>query len=216
MSSVREKLISYLAAGVSQSAAAEAVGVTPSYVTQLLDEEGVRSEIAAARGETLNKQLKQDELVERGEKAALEKLINMLPYAKSLGETAKVFSILNGAKRKAELARATEDNSTGLSVTITLPQAAALMLNINSQNQVVEIQGKSIAPLPSRELPKLADRLKQRMGESHVPALEAVPRKQHVEEFHQRQETADQAEATRKLSILDDHKLVLNGVQVVI
>lgn len=217
MSSVREKLINYLAAGVSQSAAAEAVGVTPSYVSQLLEEDGVRGEIAGVRGETLNKQLKQDELVEQGEKAALEKMIAMLPYSRSLSETTKAFATLNAAKRKSIEALGRDNNNSGIAVTIVMPQAASVMMQVNVDNQVVEIAGKSIAPLPSAQLPGLAARLKERLeGTVAVPPLPAPEPKPHVVEHQLRRESLDRVAAQQKLSVLDDHTMILNGVKVVI
>lgn len=214
--SIRDRLISYLAAGVSQSAAAEAVGVSPSYVTELLDQPGVRSEVAAVRGETLHKQLKADEKLELGEAKALEKMVAMIPYSRNLGEVTKTFAVLNAAKRKAAVLRGEESGASGVSVTIVLPKAAELMLQVNSQNNVVEVQGRSIAPLPSKELPKLAASLRQRASDQlAVPSLEA-PEPPHVVEHGLRREERDRVAAQERLSILDDHKLVLNGVQVVI
>lgn len=204
-SATRDKIISLLGAGCSQAVAAEAAGVTPGYVSQLLDEEGVRAAIGKQRAEVVGEQIKQDQTLENAEKRALEKLVLALEYETDTSTLTRSFAVLNTAKRKAQARQ--EDTQAGMTVNIVLPKAAMLMIQANAQGNVVEVNGKSIAPLPSRELPKMAERLQQRALEQQRP---------HVVEHQQRAASRDRDMAQERLSVMQDHEMVIGGVRVVI
>lgn len=208
--SIREKIISYLGAGVSQAVAAEAVGVTASYVSQLLMEPGVLEEVALLKAGKLDAAVKADATVEQGEKLALERAIKLIPYIRSAREAVAVYGTLNAAKRKAQEDRASEGAGNSLSVTLTLPKAGRIMIQVNTDNQIVDVDGVTTAPLPSKALPSMAKRLGVKLPQD-VTTVEALPsREQELAAASQQKDLA------RAHSILNDITTVIDGVQVVI
>lgn len=221
-SSTREKIISLIGAGVSQTIAAEVAGVTDGYVSQLLQEPGVLEEIAGKKSEKLESYLDTDDKIERGEKLALGTIVKKLesPFLK-LEEALKAFTILNGARKKSEEGKGVNAGQAAMNVTLILPKASRVMLTVNSENQVIDVEGKSIAPLPSKVLPVIARELESAravplLGNSgttrQVAAMvPVIP--PHVTELKEKVAGRDEQ---RALSIMQDIEMTINGVTLVI
>lgn len=202
MSSVRDKIIGYLAAGVSQTVAAEAAGVSDSYVSQLLEQDGVREEIASKKSVKLERHIEVDSSIEEIEKDALKIVASKLKFVNAV-EASKIFATMNAARKKADAGAI--GNSAGQvdTVVFVLPKAARTMIQINSDNQIIEVDGKTTAPLPSKVLPQLQKRLEQQKT-VELP---------HIVDVREKAKVAD---SQRAHSILKDVTTVIDGVQVVI
>lgn len=204
MNSTRDKIIGYLAAGVSQTLAAEAAGVSDGYVTQLLDSPGVREEIAAKKSVKLERHIEVDDTIESNEKKALQIMGRKLDSpVVSLGDAIKAFSVLNAAKKKADAGAAGNNAGQVDTVTFILPKAARTMIQINSDNQIIEVDGRTTAPLPSKALPSMQKELARQktMELPHIQDIKEKARRQDVEAANSR---------------LKDISTVIDGVQVVI
>lgn len=205
--STREKIISYLGAGVSQAIAAEAAGVSPSYVSQLLLEPGVLEEIGLLKAGKLEAAVEADASVEHGEKLALERTIKLIPFIKNAREAVAVYGTLNAAKRKAQ-EEAADGRVQAMTVTLVMPKAAKVMIQVNTDNQIIDVDGTTTAPLPSKALPAMAARLANKSGATTIEALPS-PQRELVEKGQQK-------DLARAHSILNDITTVIDGVQVVI
>ena len=204
-SSTRDKIIGYLAAGVSQSAAAQAAGVSDGYVSQLMELDEVREAIAAKKGDRLEKHIEIDETIENGEQLALQQIVRKLksPLV-PLREAVQAFSVLNGARKKSEAGQ-TSNGAAGVdTVVFVLPKAAKTMIQINSDNQIIEVNGTTTAPLPSKALPAMASKLAEGPKKLELP---------HVVDVKSRAQVRDE---TRAQAVLADITTVIGGVQVVI
>lgn len=95
------KLLSFLAAGVAPSIAASATGCDPSYVSQLLENEQFKEELYKLSAKELEADLAHDSTIESVEAKALKAIEDKLPFVRSAAEAAKIFSILNNAKKRA-------------------------------------------------------------------------------------------------------------------
>jgi hypothetical protein len=209
--STREKIISYLGAGVSHGVAAEAAGVTPAYVSQLLLEPGVLEEIALLKAGRLEQAVVADETVEVGEALALKQTIKLIPFIRTAREAASVYGTLNAAKRKAQEDMKGDGPGSSQHVTLVLPRAAKIMIQVNSDNQIVDVDGTTTAPLPSKALPAMAARLGVKLPQD-VTTIEAIQPSPQL----QLAEKAKQKDLARAHSILEDITTVIDGVQVVI
>lgn len=211
-SPVREKIISYLGQGISQIVTAEACGVSAGYVSQLLDEEGVRQEVAKVRAGKLQRDMEVDDSIGSIEKEALDFVKKKLPYVKGPLEAARIFDILNGARRRSEASKVEDDGSNAQTVVLVLPKSASVMIEVNSSNQVVGVNGKSTAPLPSRQLPGMASRLLPQPGVIDVPSI-ALPKRAepHVLAQKLRQEAEDKRRAA---SIFENLTVMQGGVEL--
>jgi hypothetical protein len=152
----REKLLGLLAAGVSQTSAALAVGVSDGYVSQLLLDSDFSQQLVAKRGASLSAAVAHDASIETVEGKALRAVEGKLPFVRNALEAARIFQILNSSKRRLDIGESGGDSLGAQQVTIVLPRAAAVQITMNASNQVIEVQGRSMATLPSRALPNLA------------------------------------------------------------
>jgi hypothetical protein len=204
----RDKIIGYLGRGVSPLVTATSCGVTPAYVSQLLEEESVREEIALKRASLLEDALAADSTLERIEKAALKQVEAKMPFVRTAIEAVKIAATLNGMKRKAASTDQTSDALAAQQVTILLPRAASVNLKINENNQVIEVEGRTMAPLPSKALPSLQARL--------APPAAVVDVKPLTPATVAHREKVAVADTQRAKGILRDLTLHMNGVQVVL
>lgn len=208
-SATRTKIISYLGQGVSKTVTAEACGVSASYVSQLLEEEGVLKEIAVVRASKLQRDMEVDDSIATIEKDALAAVGKRLAYVKGPLEAARIFQILNASRRRSEASKLGDDAAESVSVTLVLPRAANVMIEVNTDQQVVAVNGMSIAPLPSKHLPGLAARLLPKSGVIDIPSVPEVRRLEpHVLAQQKKQQEADKKRAA---SIFDAMEVVHNG-----
>lgn len=210
MTAVRDKIISYLGQGISQAVTAEACGVTASYVSQLLDEEGVQQEIAKLRAGKLQRDLEVDDSLANIEKDALAAVGKKLPYVKGPLEAAKIFQILNAARKRSEVGK-DADAAESMSVTLVIPKAANVLIEVNSRQQVIAVNDQSIAPLPSKALPAMAAALLPKSGVIDVPVLPIRRMEPHERAVLQRAEEADKKKAA---SIFETMQVLHNGVEL--
>lgn len=154
--SIRERAIALLAQNIQQSVVAGAVGVDDSYITQLLAEPLVVDEITQLRAKEVEKDLATDNEITEIKQLALKKIRSGLQFAKSPMEAARVFQILDNAKSRIR-ETSLGDNAGAQIVQITLPKnTQAVAIQLNAQNQVIDVAGRSMATLPSKALPALA------------------------------------------------------------
>lgn len=190
---IREKLVSLLASGVGQRSAALAVGVSDSYVSQLLEDPVFSAALALRSSEKLETAIRHDDAVESLEAKALRQVETKLPFVRNAMEAARIFQILNTAKKRAVVEGGQRPEALGAQqVSIILPRAAQVHIQMNSSNQVTEISGRSMATLPSRSLPDLATDV-------------AVKKKAELE-------TRDAAKAKELLDQMAPQKTVIGGV----
>jgi hypothetical protein len=155
---VQEKLLGFLAAGVSQSAAALACGISDGRVSQILEDPAFIQALADRSIQKLEAAIEHDDSIGALEKKSLAVLEAKLPFVRTAMEAAKIFQTLNNANRHAAPATNSRPESLGAQqVTLVLPKAAAVHIQMNSQNQVIEIAGRSMATLPSKSLPALSE-----------------------------------------------------------
>lgn len=224
----RDKIIAYLGQGIQQSIVATSCGVTPAYVSQLLELEEVRLEVAAIRAKQLDSAVDTDSSIERIEKMALKAIESKLTFVRSAIEAAKIFQILNNAKRKTSSTDQASDALAAQQVTVVIPRGAAIHFKLNDSNQVIEVEGRTMAPLPSKALPALQKRLASRSPAADtsimdvamsvprilkVPASAAAGAAASATAFAAKKEASDSARAT---GILRDLTMHLNGVDVVL
>lgn len=149
---MNDRIIHLLKAGVPQTAVAKACGVTDGYISQLMADEGIRQEVAEARVGDVETGVAIDTKIRGIEEAALNRLDDLVQYCSKPAELLRIFEVMNGAKKRTEQVTGLNQNSTAPMVQINISQQAAVALRISSDNQVVEVDGRSMATLPSKQL----------------------------------------------------------------
>lgn len=134
----QQKLMGLLGKGYTAAQSAQAVGVTESYVSQLLSEDWFAQEVQRLKFVNLAKHQNLDEKYDTFEEAMLDKLEKMSKLLIKPMEIAKVLQIVNGAKRKSHV---NTDHATITQniVNLNIPIALANKFVTNANNQVVEV-----------------------------------------------------------------------------
>ena len=167
---MREQIKSLLGRGIPAAQVADAVGCDASYVSQLLSDPDFEQEVAVLRADHAVKFVEHDAKLDELEELALKRVATLLPFATKLSEAAKVFSLLNGAKRRSEAANV--QSAPAQTVTIELPAAASVKVVVSTEKQVVEIEGRSMTTMPAKTLAaRLEQRNAQRLLDAQVPAM---------------------------------------------
>lgn len=164
---MKEEIVELLSSGIPASAVASALGVSPSLVSQVLDEEGIAQEVATQRAAKFHQFAEHDKRLHAVEAKALQKLERVLDFSTKPGEVAKIFSILNSARRVTTDQGIPQQNPT-TTVVISLPESARVDFTLTTEKQVIEIEGRSMAPLPAKNVTQLLQT--RRLLDTKVPA----------------------------------------------
>jgi hypothetical protein len=161
----KEYAITLLAKGIPTSQVAAAVGVDDSYISQLKADPEVRQQIAELQASHTIKDDKFDEILERAEFLALEKIEKNMQFA-TLGQALAAFKILNGARRRKD-DLITAENITSVTVNLTLPASSIPQYITNSKSEIVEVEGKTMISAT----PKTLDQILAAKAEANGAAL---------------------------------------------
>lgn len=149
---VEDRIVELLGAGLAQSVVAESVGVDASYVSQLVAREDIAARVATLRAQKAAEFVEHDTNIHTLEKLALERIGKMLPLTSDVMKLTKVFQVLNGARRSMDHGIAQQQATPATVVNITLPPAAQLHFKLTPDRQVIEIEGRSMVPMPSHQV----------------------------------------------------------------
>ena len=172
---MEDRIVELLGAGAPQHVVAEAVGVDPSYISQLMQREEVAARVAELRLKKASEHVAHDSNITDLEKTALEKMAHLLPLQTDLMKVTRVFQVLNAAKKASDAALAQQASTPGTIVTLNFSAEAQVELKMTSNKEIVEINGRSMVPMPSHMVAqKLRDK-KAAMLLAHSTPVLSVP-----------------------------------------
>jgi len=150
---MKEQIQALLIRGLSQSAVAEAVGCDSSYVSQLMADDLFAAEVVAGRAKRVAGSVELDNKIDKYEELVLDRVGSLIPFISKVSDAARVFGILNAAKRKAAgVDPAAGSVATGVTVTLDLPAAARVQFQLSGEKQVIEIDGRPLATMQAKSL----------------------------------------------------------------
>lgn len=160
-----ERIQELLGSGITASVVATTVGCDPSYISQLMENEEFSNGVAVLRAGKAEAGVRRDNKWDEIEDLALERTLQNLQFVHKPTDLVRVAMMANNAKRRA--ATFTGDSAAAApTVVLNFPVAAVgsiINLQINSESQVVEVDGRSMAPLPTKHLQQMvAERRKER------------------------------------------------------
>lgn len=170
----KEQIISMLAQGIPTSQIAAALGVDDSYISQLKADPEVQQQVAEQAAAATVKDLAFDELLESAEEKALERIEKNIHFA-NMGQALAAFRVLNGAKKRREASLTALSGTTAVTVNLTLPAINIVNYTTNRNNEIVEVEGKTMISASVRSLDSI---LAQRAGERQA----ALPRVTDIEQ----------------------------------
>lgn len=149
--SVEERALALLGSGVTAEAAANALGVTASYISQLLSDEEFSGKVTTIRYENLQKHNSRDNKYDAIEDKLLHKLEASIPMMYKPEQLLKAVATINGAKRRGQSAPQQITNQQNI-INLTLPTAVVQKFTTNINNQVIKAGSEDLLTLPSSEL----------------------------------------------------------------
>ena len=158
---MNERIIALLSQGYDQTTVASAVGCTDGYISQLLSDETLRTQIAGARVGKLESFVSHDNALDEIEDLAIAKMRQLMAFVSRPRDAVMMFQAVNNAKRKAGA-----DNmpKSGVAdgapiVQLNISGPAAVHFRLSGDKQVIEVEGRSMATMSAKTLNnKLAEK----------------------------------------------------------
>lgn len=169
---MKERIIEFLGRGIPAVQVAMAVGCDESYISQVISEPGVSERISALKMEHFEHFTALDDSLNSAEETALTKLKSLVPFITKPTEAARVYSVLNAAKRRtADAASASRDTPSTI-VNVELPVAARVAFITDHNRQVIEIDARPLHTMPAQSLVAISEQKRAaRMLSTSVPQI---------------------------------------------
>lgn len=159
----RENLVKYFGLGYKPGDVAKIFGVSPSYISQFLQEEGVIDDIRTARAKNTQSAVNIDNNYLKIEEAATGKIlerVNQGFYKPT--ELLAVATMANKATKKIGGLQEQEGNSETVTVRLTLPtNLVGIEIIKTEKNQVLRVGDVSLQPLSRDAIAELAAKPKE-------------------------------------------------------
>lgn len=137
----KAKILEMLGKGLTPAIVSSAVGISESYISQLLADEEFAKEVTNLRFANLQKHSDRDATYDSIEDKLLKKLEDVLPYMVRPGEILKSLQIVNGAKRRgADTAAHSINTQNNTIINLMLPKHVISTFATNISGQVVEAE----------------------------------------------------------------------------
>jgi len=164
--SINERALSLLGAGVPQENVASAVGVTPGYISQLLSDENFAKQVVQLKFEALSKHTERDASYDALEDSLIAKLGKSLPLIIRPADILGAIRIINGAKRRGHDSPDSLVSQSNI-VSITMPTQIIQQFTTNIANQVIKTGEQDLRTMASGDLLKKVP--------AELPAPELAP-----------------------------------------
>lgn len=154
---IAEQALKMLGTGLKPSIVATALSVSPGYISQLMSDEKFAKAVTERKIVALTRNNEHDDNLHAVEEMALRKLKTSLEFTNKPMEVARIFSIVNNAKRRGagNLDDATQEDGRA-TVTLTLPAAAriklGLQVEVNDKNQVTTVGNQQLGAIEPKHL----------------------------------------------------------------
>lgn len=174
-SSIEERALQLLGSGIGAEATANALGVTPSRISQLLSEQEFSNRVATLRYENLQRHNLRDEAYDSIEDRLLEKLENALPLMLKPQEVLRAIHTVNNAKRRGQSSPDQVVNQKNI-VNLVLPEVIAERFTVNINNQVTRAGEQELHTMPASDLLKKVEQeeavQQERLSHMEAPLTE--------------------------------------------
>jgi hypothetical protein len=149
----KEQIRDLLGSGLSNEIVATAVGCNPSYISQLMSEEEFAAEVVALRSANLTANNKRDRSIDSIEDNIIERLADAVNSGTIYKprELLQAFAVLNRAVRRGVPAHESLTINNKV-VTLSIPTAVVQNFTVNTQGEVVEVEGQTMVTMPAHQL----------------------------------------------------------------
>lgn len=197
-----QMIIRYASRGFKQVEIARAVGVDESYVSQIVNDPQYASQIEMAAVQETEKNSKYDDKLDLVEDAAMDIVQRKLSLATSMKDALLVAHRINSMKRRRDTAPATRQPQATV-VNLVLPQIAVNNYVMNSQSEIIEVEGRTMISAAPAQLENLAKQVLGREPKKVQEAVIPLPQDARAEVMLQQLEAAPQRKRFKSLEISD-------------
>ena len=148
-----ERALSLLGTGVLPEQVASALGVSPSYISQLLADEAFAQKVIDARYTALSAHNERDSSYDSLEDKLIKKLESKLGLMFKPETILKAIQVINGAKRRGQSAPEQVTNQNNI-VQLLMPTQIVQNFTTNITNQVIKAGDQDLTTIPSGQLLK--------------------------------------------------------------
>jgi hypothetical protein len=152
-SSIEDRALVLLGAGIGGEAVANALGVTPARISQLLSEQAFSDAVSNLRYENLQKHNNRDASYDNIEDKLLAKLEQSLGFILKPRDLLNAINTINSAKRRGQSSPDQVVNQQNI-VNLVLPSVIAEKFTVNIDNQVTRAGEQELHTLPASNLLK--------------------------------------------------------------
>lgn len=161
---MKDKIKELLGMNIPANVVATAVGVSESYISQLLSEETFAKEVAELRIAYTTANAARDRNYDSIEDSLIERLTEQLESPLKFTKTSELLAairVINSAKRRAAPQELSSQLAQTNIVQLQLPEGSefAAKFIVNKENQVLEIAGRSIATMGAKAVVKKLEEL---------------------------------------------------------
>lgn len=153
-----DRIKQLLGGGVQPATVALTLGCDASYITQLLGNEQFADEVRQLKLRALQKQQVRDDAWDEMEDTLLAQMKKLLPMMIRPEMVMRALELANKAKRRG-LAPTEQTIVNNTIVNLNMPERHLVQFQKNSRNEVIDVDGRPLATLPSTVITKLASQL---------------------------------------------------------
>jgi hypothetical protein len=157
--STQDRALDLLGQGFSVDIVSSAIGVSPSYISQLLSDPIFAAKVAELRYDSLIKHNERDMSYDEIEDALLRKMKDLLPFMMKPMEVLKAIQVVNQAKRRGSSApEQISGQQTVVQLTIpvsVINQFSKPSVEVNVNNQIVKVDEQDLTTIQSVSLETL-------------------------------------------------------------
>lgn len=164
------RILQLLGAGAPNSVVASAVGVTESYISQLISKEDFRSELQELKFNALQSHNARDAKYDSLEDKLVKQFEDNLVLIQNPMQALKALQVVNGLKRRGTSAPEAVTEQQNI-VTLLIPQKIVQQFTTNINNQVVTIGDQTLQTMQSSALLNTLENKKQQRLQSKVGEL---------------------------------------------
>jgi len=145
------RILDMLGNGLAPTVVASALGVTDSYISQLIGEESFSQQVTALRYKNLQAATSRDRDYDSIEDELIKKMKDLLPLMYKPMEVLRAITVINQAKRRGADA---PDNTVihQTIVQLTLPNAITTRFTKDINNQVIAVGEQELITIDAKQL----------------------------------------------------------------
>jgi predicted transcriptional regulator len=168
LSHTEKRALDLLGKGISPTHVAAAIGITDSAISQLLSRTEFAESVAELRYKNLLTHSERDERADTLEDKLLKKLEDLVPYLMRPLEVARIYQIVNSAKRRGQ---STPESITAQQeiVQLIMPISITNKFTVNAANQVIQAGHQPLITVQSGSMQRLLTQHKESQNVQLLP-----------------------------------------------